>query len=163
MPIIEPSVFLSTMGNVAATVTVVTTYAEHGQPLGLTVSAFSSVSLDPPIVLVCIDKSAQSLPALLERSGFTINFLLQGHGEVAMQMASRSENKFEGVEFSEPSSDVAGPILRDCSFAYFECRTRETIDAGDHWVLLADVTAGAHPNEGDPLVYFNRSFVHLQR
>lgn len=159
--ILEPSVFLSTMGNVAATVTVVTTYAEDGQPLGLTVSAFSSVSLDPPIVLVCIDKSAQSLPALLNRGGFTVNFLDAGQGDLAMGMASKSDDKFDGVDHSPPATEAAGPVLESATFAYFECRIREAIDAGDHWVLLADVLAGEHAGEGNPLVYLKRAFLEI--
>jgi flavin reductase (DIM6/NTAB) family NADH-FMN oxidoreductase RutF len=150
------------MGNLAASVTVVTTFGEDSEPLGLTVSAFSSVSLDPPIVLVCIDKGARCLPALLDRGGFTVNFLTEGHGEIAITMASRSADKFDGVEYEQPAHDVAGPVLTIGTFAHFQCRTRETVDAGDHWVLLADVLGGTFTENHTPLVYYHRSFVTIK-
>jgi len=150
------------MGNLAASVTVVTTYGEEHEPLGLTVSAFSSVSLDPPIVLVCIDKSAHSLASVLDRGGFTVNFLSEGNGDLAMTMASKSSEKFSGVELETPSSEQAGPVLTQGVFAHFECRTRDSVDAGDHWVLIADVLGGKVVGDQGPLVYYNRSFVNIQ-
>lgn len=150
------------MGNLAASVTVVTTYGEEAEPLGLTVSAFSSVSLEPPIVLVCVDKGAHSLPALLDRGGFTVNFLAEGHGEMAMRMASKSADKFDGVGHQLPGHDIAGPVLSEGAFAHFECRTREAVDAGDHWVLVADVLGGDYIENHVPLVYYNRSFVTIK-
>lgn len=153
---------MSAMGNLAASVTVVSTYGEANEPLGLTVSAFSSVSLDPPIILVCIDKSAHSLAALLDRGGFTVNFLAEGSGDLAMTMASKSAEKFSTVRYETPSSEQAGPVLIQGVFAHFECRTRESVDAGDHWVLIADVLGGKMVRDLDPLVYQNRSFVNIK-
>lgn len=150
------------MGNLAASVTVVTTYGEEQEPLGLTVSAFCSVSLDPPLVLVCIDKSAHSLASLLDRGGFTVNFLAEGNGDLAMTMASKALGKFSDLAIDTPSSEPAGPVLTQGVFAHFECRTRESVDAGDHWVLIADVLEGKAVGDQGPLVYHNRSFVDIK-
>ena len=160
---IDNETFLATMGNVAASVTVVTSVNPDGTPCGLTVSAFSSVSLDPPLVLVCIDKKSTSLDALRQRGGFTVNFMAAGTDELAMAMASKSPEKFSNVDFSEPASERGGPILTDAVYAHFECETESDIDGGDHVVLIGRVVDGQFHGERDPLVYHRRAFVGLER
>ena len=154
--------YLKTMSNVASTVTVVTTTSENGEHAGLTVSAFSSVSLDPPLVLVCIGKESASVDALLANGGFTVNFLTRGSDAVALQLAYRDEDKFAGLELRQPSVAGAGPVLVDNTFAYFACTTRQKIEGGDHWVLVGQVEeAEVEENPDPPLVYHRRLFVLL--
>jgi len=117
--------FLAVMRNIAASVTVVTATNE-GRHHGLTVSAFSSVSLDPPIVLVCIDKSSTSLAALHAAGGFTINFLDAGAGEVAMQFASKDTDKFATISHSAPNLPNAGPYDQVVLRARFSFVTPES-------------------------------------
>lgn len=158
----DADTFLNTMSNVAATVTVVTTTDGNGVHAGLTVSAFSSVSLDPPLVLVCVGKDSNTLDPLLSNGGFTVNFMSSGADGVAMRLASRSDDKFSGLELYQPEVKGAGPVLVDETFAYFACRTRQEIDAGDHWILLGHVAEAEVQTEPDhPLVYHRRSFVRL--
>lgn len=154
--------FLGVMRNVAASVTVVTATHE-GRHHGLTVSAFASVSLDPPLVLVCIDKRSTSLPAIELSGGFTVNFLAGHATDVAMHFASKDEDKFAAIAHRAPTVGVAGPWLPDHVYAYFECETAETIDAGDHDVLIGRVLYGERVNLGQPLVYWDRGFVDLVR
>jgi flavin reductase (DIM6/NTAB) family NADH-FMN oxidoreductase RutF len=149
--------YLAVMRNFAASVTVVTATYE-GRHTGLTVSAFSSVSLDPPLVLVCIDKSSQSLATMHAAGGFTVNFLAAGAGDVAMQFASKDEDKFATIAHRAPNLPIAGPWLSDAAFAYFECETVEVMDAGDHDVFLGRVRHGERINIEPPLVYWNRGF-----
>ena len=153
--------FLTTMGNVAASVTVVTTFHADGRPTGLTVSAFSSVSLDPPLVLVCLGKDSSTLEAIREHGGYTVNFLAAGTGDLALTMASRSDDRFSEVPFDEPASAFAGPILTDSVYAYFECGLVSEIDAGDHFIFIGRVHAGRFLQERDPLVYWRRGFAEV--
>ncbi len=94
---LSPDTFKDVMSAIAASVTVVTAPGPT-EPVGITVSAFTSVSADPPIVLVCIDKRAGSLPALLAADGYTINFMPEGTGDIAMVFATPGADKFGSVD-----------------------------------------------------------------
>jgi len=158
---VDQYTFLTVMGNLAASVTVVTTFDGDARPTGLTVSAFSSVSLDPPLVLVCLAKDSSSLGAIRDRGGFTVNFLAAGTGDLALMMASKSDDRFLGIPYDEPATDVGGPILSESVYAYFECRLESEVDAGDHLVFLGQVEAGQFLAERDPLVYWRRGFAEV--
>lgn len=159
---VDRDTYLRTMTNVAATVTVVTTTDDEGRYAGLTVSAFSSVSLDPPLVLVCIGKDSTSLDQLLSNGGFTVNFMVKGSDSVAMRLATPADDKFTGLELFQPDVKGAGPVLVDETFAFFACTTRQEIDAGDHWILVGHVEEGEVQEDPEiPLVYLRRSFINL--
>jgi flavin reductase (DIM6/NTAB) family NADH-FMN oxidoreductase RutF len=155
---IAPEVFKAAMQSVAASVTVVTAFGQD-EPVGITVSAFAPVSADPPIVLICIDKTAGSLDTLLRSEGFSINFLPQGAEDTALLFATRYADKFGSVEWDEPEVQGSGPVL-DEAFEVFECRTVERTEMGDHWVMFGEVVE-AVVRSGTPLVYLNRQFVDL--
>ncbi len=154
--------FLAVMRNVAASVTVVTATHESSH-YGLTVSAFSSVSLDPPLVLVCIDKLSSSFDAIKGAGGFTVNFLAADAEETAMHFASKNDDKFSAIAHRSPALDIAGPWLAEAVFAYFECEVVDTIDAGDHDVFVGKVHNGARINLEPPLIYWSGSFSRLVR
>ena len=149
------------MGNVAASVTIITTFDQQSRPTGLTVSAFSSVSLDPQLVSVCIGKESSSLGAIRDRGGFTVNFLAAGTGDLAMAMASKSDDKFVNVDYDPPLSEVAGPVLRSAVFSYFECEIESDIEAGDHVIFIGRVVGGEFVEEREPLIYWRRGFAGM--
>lgn len=155
---IDPERFKDLMANVASTVTVVTAPSDDG-PVGITVSAFTSVSADPPIVLVCIDKATASLEPMLVAGGFTVNFMPEGTRDTAMVFAMRGADKFRSVVWSEPQTPMAGPVLKE-AFQVFECETVERTEMGDHWVVYGTVVA-EHGETGIPLIYHNRDFATL--
>lgn len=155
---ITDEAFLDVMGNLAASVTVVTTTHE-GIHYGLTVSAFASVSRFPPMVLVCIDKSANSLEPLRAAGGFTVNFLAEGRETTAMVFASRDDNKFDQLTHRQSELAGAGPFLPEDAMAYFECSIQSEVEAGDHWVFIGRVLHGRRIESAAPLVYFRRQFV----
>jgi flavin reductase (DIM6/NTAB) family NADH-FMN oxidoreductase RutF len=157
---ITDEVFLDVMGNLAASVTVVTATHE-GRHYGLTVSAFSSVSRMPPMVLVCIDKSSTSLEAIRSSGAFTVNFMAEGKADAAMVFASRSEEKFSQVAHRHAELESAGPWLPEDAMAYFECTTETEVEAGDHWVFIGRVHHGQRIDPAAPLVYCRRQFVPL--
>ena len=159
---LAPDTFKDVMSAVAASVTVVTARGAD-ETVGITVSAFTSVSADPPIVLVCIDKRAGSLPAFLDADGYTVNFMPEGTGDIAMVFATPGADKFGSVDSSEPTSGHGGPVL-DAAFATFECSVLERVEMGDHWVLYGQVEGGGRTDtEADALIWAKRGFVRIER
>jgi flavin reductase (DIM6/NTAB) family NADH-FMN oxidoreductase RutF len=156
-PVIDAQTLKDMMAAVAQAVTVVTTTTPHG-PSGLTVSAFTSVSASPPIVLICIDKVVSTLDDLLTSDGYTVNFLPEGTADVAMVFATHGADRFGTVPWHRSATDVGGPIL-DVAFGHFECRTVERVEMGDHWVIFAEVVAGGLTDiDAEPLLYLRRKF-----
>lgn len=159
--VIDGDNFKDLMSRVASTVTIVTAPADEG-PVGITVSAFVSVSVDPPIVLVCIDKRAGSLDAFLQASGYTVNFMPAGSGDDAMVFATPGADKFGSVGNRPPSDGVGGPVV-ESAFGHFECRTVQRTEVGDHWVIYGEVVAfDRAAGEALPLVWHDRGFVHIE-
>lgn len=167
---VAEDVFKDVMGNVPAAVTVITALDGTGAPVGLTVSAFSVVSLDPPLVLVCIDKGSQTLPAVREGGCFTVNFLAAGSEELAIRFASKSPDKFHGVRArpahslraSGPLPPRCGPILTDAACGYAVCDLAQAVEAGDHWIFVGQVVDAGLRAEKRPLMYCRRTFAAWQ-
>lgn len=156
---IDPRTFTDMMASLAASVTVVTVDGEDG-PSGLTVSAFTSVSADPPIVLICIDGRASTLPHLITQHGFTVNFLPRGAEDVAMLFATRGADRFGSVGWRRV--DGGGPVL-DAAYGHFVCRRVEAIELGDHWVIFGEVVDSERDEDYiEPLVYHDRRFVEIR-
>ena len=149
------------MANFAASVTVVTGHTQ-GWHHGLTVSAFTSVSLDPPLVLICIDHASQSIKALRSAEGFTVNMLREGTGKVALRFASKDTDKFAGLAVRPPTYEGAGLCLPDHSYASLECRTVESAEAGDHTIFVGQVEHAVRYDPGKPLLYWQRDFRRIQ-
>ena len=158
---VTPQLYREIMACFPTGVAVVTAHAAGGRPRGLTVSAFCAVSLDPPLVLVCVDRSSKTLPALRAAGGFTVNFLAGGRDHLAVLYASKADEKFDGIEWSRPDLPEGGPILHADSAAYAVCVTRQALEAGDHWVFIGEVRDGAVIEGRLPLVYHQRSFIDL--
>lgn len=146
--------FREAMSRWASGVTVVTTVHEGGRS-GLTASAFSSVSLDPPLVLVCVDRRAESCEPLRRSAHFGVSVLAAEQQAAALQMARSGEDKFAGLPFVV--GPVASQLLLEGALAQLECRTYRADEAGDHIIVLGEVLA-VHVREAEPLVYFHRRF-----
>jgi flavin reductase (DIM6/NTAB) family NADH-FMN oxidoreductase RutF len=160
-PEFTETVFREIMASFPSGVAVVTALDGEG-PRGLTVSALCSVSLTPPLVLVCVDDTSNTLPALRAAGGFTVNFLAHGCGELASRFASKSDCKFDGIEWTRPATPEGGPILVRDSAAFAVCVTRQAFAAGDHWVFLGEVREGGAIEDREPLVYHRRAYVGLR-
>jgi len=142
-------------------VVVLTAFGADAQPRGLTVSAFCPVSLNPPLVLACVDKTSNTLPAVQHAAGFTVNILAAGREHLARRMASKLTDKFDGVAWHRPESPIGGPILVDECAAYATCKLHDTVEAGDHWILVGLVTGGAIREGIAPLVFSRRAYSDL--
>jgi flavin reductase (DIM6/NTAB) family NADH-FMN oxidoreductase RutF len=158
---VTPQLYREIMACFPSGVAIVTATEAAGRPKGLTLSAFCAVSLEPPLVLVCVDKSSNTLPALQASGGFTVNFLAGGREHLAVLYASKTEEKFAGIAWRRPDLPEGGPILHQDSAAYAVCITRQAIEAGDHWVFIGEVRDGAVIEGRLPLVYHRRAFIDL--
>jgi len=144
-------------GSFPTGVLIVATLDENNAPKGLLTQAYIGLSIDPPLMLISIDKTSRTLPALQKRRAFVINFLREGAEDLATLFASKSEEKFRDVRW-EPSAEADGsPVLRDVSVAYAACRVMEMRETGDHWIFIGSVEAGAVLG-GTPLMYYRRTY-----
>ncbi|HEY7874441.1 MAG TPA: flavin reductase family protein [Actinomycetota bacterium] len=155
---IDGDLFREIMSTFPSGVAIVTAVGEEGKPRGLTVSAFCPVSLDPPLVLVCIDKASNSLAAIRRSGGFTVNLLAAGREDLARRYASKLEDKFEGVSTGDSAVAEAGPVLLDDCVAWAACRVHSAVEAGDHYIIVGQVEDGAHRAGEVPLLYGRRVF-----
>ncbi len=147
------------MGHFATGVTVVTTHDGSGRCYGLTANAVCSVSLDPPLVLVCVDKGAESHPAFGLSQAFVVNILSDGQEDLSRHFAVSGGDKF--VDMPCRSGGTGAPIL-DGALGYVECRVVATHDAGDHTIYIGEVQ-GAAAREGHPLLFFRGRYHFLHQ
>ena len=155
---INPDDFRQVLAHFATGVTIVTTCDADQRPTGLTASAFCSVSLDPPLVLVCVDHKSQSFPHLRESGRFAINILHHEHEQLSRRFASSRLDKFDGVAFQLGALGV--PLL-ERALAHLECRTVSAHVEGDHTIFVGRVEA-VDVGEGEPLLYYRGRYHRLQ-
>jgi len=149
--------FFGIMSAFPTGVAIVTTLEPDGTPRGLTTNAVTSVSAEPPILLVCVDRNSRTLPALVHSKRFVVNFMRDNCAELCALFASKADDKFSRVSWSEGAAGV--PILHDHSIAYAECSTMEELEIGDHVVVTGLVESGRVPENADvPIVYFRRGY-----
>lgn len=137
-------------GQFATGVTVITTTDLDGRCYGLTANSFSSVSIEPALLLFCPSKQIQSLPVLERVGHFTVNILRADQQDLARQFARPAEDKFVGVKFSR--GIFGDPVLDGC-LATFQCSQYANHDAGDHRVLIGQVHEFAYHPEREPLLF----------
>ena len=154
MPI-EKNQLRQVMGHFATGVTIITTVNKEGQMHGLTANAFTSVSLDPPLLLISVDKKAESWPAFEESKVFTVNILADDQEALSRKFAVSGGNKFEGVSYKIGANGA--PIL-DGALAYLECKVTTAIDGGDHTIYLGEIEQAETSVEGRPLLFFRGGY-----
>jgi flavin reductase (DIM6/NTAB) family NADH-FMN oxidoreductase RutF len=155
--VIPADEFRRVLGHFASGVTVVTTCDTDSAPVGLTVSAFASLSLDPPLILVCVDHKAQSYPAVRDRGRFAVNVLTRGQETVSRRFASTRLDKFDGVPHR--ISELGLPLL-DEALVHIECTTVSAHVEGDHTIFVGRVER-ADVREGEPLLYYRGRYSQL--
>ncbi|MEP7273254.1 MAG: flavin reductase family protein [Acidobacteriota bacterium] len=153
----DSQAFKQTMSQFASGVTVVTTTLD-GRHYGLTVSAFTSVSLNPPLVLACIDKRLEA-HGVIERGGiFAVNILCEEQLEIGRRFAGMIPeiiDRFDGIAYS--TATTGSPILPD-SLGWVDCSVWKVYDGGDHSIFVGEVLASSAAVEVLPLVYHNREW-----
>ena len=146
---VDPRAFRRALGSFLTGITVVATVQPDGTPRGFTANSFTSVSLDPPLVLICIAKTASSCPVFTAAAHFSVNVLAEHQMSVSGLFASRSTEKFAGVGWRR--GPAGSPVLDDVA-AWFDCRRQDVIDAGDHVILVGRVE-GFDERAVNPLGY----------
>lgn len=150
--------FRRVLGHYATGVTVVASADRDGGVWGLTANAVSSVSLVPPLVLVCVDRESDTHRAIEASEAFAISVLGEGDERIARRFADAPvETKFEGIAYREESTGA--PVLDD-ALAWVDCRLWATYDGGDHSIFVGEVVA-ADAREGAPLLYFRGGYGRL--
>jgi 3-hydroxy-9,10-secoandrosta-1,3,5(10)-triene-9,17-dione monooxygenase reductase component len=154
MPI-EKNELRRVMGHFATGVTIITTRRNNGEMHGLTANALSSLSLVPPLVLICVDKKAESYPCFEESKVFTVNILAADQEALSRKFAVSGGNKFEGVAYREGANRVA---ILEGSLAFIECTVCATHDGGDHTIYIGEVSEAQTREEVKPLIFYRGGY-----
>lgn len=143
--------FRQALSQFATGVAVITARGQDGEDIGLTINSFSSVSLDPPLILFSIDRRALSLPALEAAEGYAVNVLSRDQEQLSNQFARPLANKWDGIKHT--LGDAKIPLLHGV-LAHFECLPYAQHDGGDHVIFVGRVTRFVAPNDAAPLLFF---------
>jgi len=146
------------MGLFATGVTVITTRDASGAPYGLTANAVTSVSLDPPLLLICVDRKSETFPHFYDSKLFILNILAEGQEEVSRRFATSGGDKFAGIPHH--IGRLGTPILEG-TLGHIECLIVETHEAGDHVIHLGEVQ-DACTTDGQPLLFFRGKYRQLR-
>ena len=158
MPV-ERDPFVEIMASYPAGVAVVTTLDADGTPRGLTTTAVSSVSAEPPLLLVCVDLTSRTLPALRAGGRFVVNFLREGRVGARADCSPRRRRTSSSRRRVAADARAGMPVLHADALAWAECVTVHEIEPGDHVILLGQVEEGADAADDDaPLMYYRRSW-----
>ncbi|HET6509865.1 MAG TPA: flavin reductase family protein [Baekduia sp.] len=155
-----PTALRAAMGHFATGVTIIT--APGAPPRGSTVNAITSVSLDPPLLLVCLRDGSRTLAALLEAERFAVNVLHADQAALAERFATRGVPPWDGV--GHAAGPATGAPLLHGAVATLECALHDVADGGDHRIVVGRVLAVAHPEEHvPPLLFYRGAFTALGR
>jgi flavin reductase (DIM6/NTAB) family NADH-FMN oxidoreductase RutF len=150
--------FRQCLGKFATGVTVVSCRDQDGKPCGITANSFSSVSLEPPLVLWNIDKVSKSLRAYLEAEHFAINVLSNLQRSLASHFATSENGLFDNISYRDSPQNV--PVLSN-TLAHLECRTHDIHDCGDHHIIIGDVI-NFELSDGEPLIFYSGNYTAIK-
>lgn len=156
---IDQHAFRAVLGRFASGVTVVTTVDANGDDRGMTVSALCSVSLEPPLILICVEHSGSVYQPMSVAETFTVNILSEGQEALARRFAGPDPDRFEGLGFSRGGN---GNAIFSEVLGYLQCKVVARHPTGDHDILVAEVEE-AMTDEGRPLLYYRGGYAQLQR
>ncbi|MCR3720128.1 NADH-FMN oxidoreductase RutF, flavin reductase (DIM6/NTAB) family [Prauserella flava] len=151
--LVDPTTMRQTMGRFATGVAVITTESD-GVPHGMTMNSLTSVSLDPPLLLVCFNHGARSATAVTDSGRFVVNLLSQRQQPIAMRFAKRGEDHFGGLGLEYGDHRV--PVVPN-ALAHLDCEVDRIVEAGDHTVVFGRVT-DVCTRDGDPLGFYQGRF-----
>jgi len=154
---IDEAGFKAAMSHFASGVTIVTT--EHGgRPYGMTVASFASLSLRPPLVLVCIEKSVKTHDAIVAARKFGVSILGADQADVSARFASRSDDKFSGIDVKR--GELGVPLIAG-ALTTLECSVHDQLPGGDHSIFVGEVVQ-ATTRDGVPLLYFRSGYREMR-
>jgi flavin reductase (DIM6/NTAB) family NADH-FMN oxidoreductase RutF len=153
----DASLLRKVMGLFATGVTVITTRDQSGRPYGLTANAVTSLSLEPPLLLICVDRKAETFPHFFDSKIFVLNILGEGQEDVSRRFATTGGDKFVGLACR--LGRLGTPILEG-TLGHIECRIIETLEGGDHVIHIGQVE-DAEAGEGRPLLFYRGKYRQL--
>ena len=151
----DSRLFRKALSSFATGVTVVTGLTPKDVPVGVTVNSFASVSLDPPIILICLDNNTASLKAVCEGERFAVNILSENQQDLSEEFAGPQEHKFKDRAFE--TWDSGCPILPGC-LTNLECTRLNAFEGGDHLIVLGRVDRIEHADGGRPLLFYQSAY-----
>lgn len=151
--------YRQTLGSFVTGVTIITTVDDAGNPKGLTANSFTSVSLSPPIVLVCVAKTATSYPAFKACAAFGVNILANEQRALSNKFASKTQDKFDDVDWYRGHGGI--PVIEG-NISALQCSTLNCTDCGDHIILIGKVEAFIRSEDREPLVYVRGGYAQLR-
>lgn len=154
---IDPSEFRQLLGRFATGVTVVTLVTPEGRPLGMTVNSLASVSLNPPLISLCVDREAELHDAILRADEFIVNVLASSQEALARRFSDKHEDRFDGIGYH---LSPEGLILLDGTLARVVCERFAEYPGGDHTIVLGQVVGG-DTGDGRPLLYYRGGYAAL--
>jgi len=154
---IEPQELRRVMGHFATGVTVITTKDAQGVPTGLTANAFLSLSLNPPLILISVDKGATCYSCFEPENGFTVNFLSEDQEEISRRFATKGADKFADLKWRVGRN---GAAILEGAIGYVECKVVQCHDGGDHTIVIGEIL-NASANGGRPLLFFQGKYQRL--
>lgn len=155
---VSPEEYRNVARHFASGVTIVSV-EDSGTLHGMTATSFSAVSLQPPLILVCLEKGSKTRTAAFEAGSFSVNILADTQEEVARAFSVAGPKDFSGIPHHR---DGSGGVFLDHAIASIYCRTVSVTEAGDHDVFIGEVMGGA-TGPGDPLLYFDRAYRKLRK
>ena len=160
-PAVDPDAFRATLGRFATGVTVLTAVDAEGRDHGMTVSAFCSLSLDPPLVLACVDRQASMHGVLAEGGAFAVNVLAAGQEAVSRRFATGDPgDRFAGVGYARAAG---GAAVLDGVLAWLDCRVHARLPGGDHTIVVGEVREAGTRDDRRPLLYYRSGYASLER
>ncbi len=154
---VDPAMFRQLLGRFATGVSVVTTRGPDGRPIGMTASSVASVSLDPPLLLVCVDRGHEMHDALHVAREFVVNVLASHQEAISRRFADTEKERFSGIGYRE---NERGLPLLEGALAHIECVKQSAVPGGDHTVFLGLITGGA-VTDRRPLLYYRGGYADL--
>jgi flavin reductase (DIM6/NTAB) family NADH-FMN oxidoreductase RutF len=151
--------FRNALGCFATGVTVVTTVTDAGEPVGLTANSFSSVSLDPPLVLFCLDRASHNLDAFRAAGRFAVNVLGDDQRDLSVRFSTTIGDRWDGVVWER--WETGAPVLNGC-LAALDCETEAIHEGGDHVIIVGRVKRLAAVADGKPLLYFRGNYATVE-
>lgn len=145
------------LGHFATGVTVITTKDKKGTPFGFTANAFTSLSLNPPLVLVCVDKTVKCYSCFDESKLFAVNILAEGQEDISRRFATKGIEKFAGVKWRKSKNGLA---LLDGALAYIECKVTRSHEGGDHTIYVGKILKATASGDR-PLLFFKGKYCPL--
>ena len=156
MPI-EPQELRRVMGHFATGVTIITTQDKEGNPNGLTANAFMSLSLNPPLVLISVDKAATCYACFEPQNGFTVNFLSEDQEYISRRFATKGIDKFAGIEWHAGRN---GAAIIEGALAHVECKITQCYEGGDHTIVVGEILDINATGER-PLLFYKGQYQRL--